>query len=74
MGDAAQSKKSSNQGTTVNHRHKHGIAFDVKTAIKQALLENAEGVILTHNHPSGGTKPSSQDDKITQELKKACDI
>lgn len=43
--------------------------FDVKTAIKQALLENAEGVILTHNHPSGGTKPSSQDDKITQELK-----
>ncbi len=47
--------------------------FDVKTAIKQALLENAEGVILTHNHPSGGTKPSSQDDKITQELKKACE-
>lgn len=47
--------------------------FDVKAAIKHAILENAEGVILTHNHPSGGTVPSESDNKITRELKQACD-
>lgn len=46
--------------------------FDVKIAIKHALLENAEGVIMTHNHPSGGTVPSASDDKITRDLKEAC--
>lgn len=47
--------------------------FDVKSAIKLAILENAEGVILAHNHPSGSTIPSGPDDKITRELKKACE-
>ncbi|MCH5224359.1 MAG: DNA repair protein RadC [Muribaculaceae bacterium] len=46
--------------------------FDVKTAIKLALLENAEGLILSHNHPSGTLKPSPQDDRITQDLREAC--
>lgn len=48
--------------------------FDVKTAIKHALLENAEGLILCHNHPSGNNVPSQQDDAITRNLKKACDL
>ena len=46
--------------------------FDVKQAIKLALLENAEGIILCHNHPSGTLKPSVQDDKLTAELNGAC--
>lgn len=46
--------------------------FDTKTAIKLAILENAEGVILCHNHPSGTLKSSPQDDKLTQDLKEAC--
>ena len=46
--------------------------FDVRTAIKHAIMENAEGVILVHNHPSGGTRPSDADDRITRELKEAC--
>ena len=48
--------------------------FDVKKILKMALLENAEGVILCHNHPSGGIQPSPQDKQITLELKKGCDI
>ncbi|MDE6008414.1 MAG: DNA repair protein RadC [Muribaculaceae bacterium] len=48
--------------------------FDVKKVIKYALLENAEGVILCHNHPSGGIEPSPQDRQITKELKNACDL
>jgi len=46
--------------------------FDVKVAIKHALLENAEGIVMTHNHPSGGILPSTSDDMITRDLKEAC--
>lgn len=46
--------------------------FDLKTAIKHAILENAEGMILCHNHPSGSLRPSPQDDRLTTDLKEAC--
>jgi DNA repair protein RadC len=46
----------------------------IRDIIKNALLCNATAIILTHNHPSGSTKPSSQDMKTTTELKKAADI
>lgn len=46
--------------------------FDTKKAIKHAILENAEGLILCHNHPSGTLRPSPQDDNITRDLKEAC--
>ena len=46
--------------------------FDTKLAIKQAILENSEGIILCHNHPSGTLSPSLQDDKLTRDLKEAC--
>ena len=45
--------------------------FDVKKVLKHALLENAQGLILCHNHPSGNDKPSVPDDQITQQMKKA---
>lgn len=48
--------------------------FDTKNAIKLALLENAESVILSHNHPSGSLSPSLQDDKLTKDFKGACDL
>lgn len=46
--------------------------FDLKQAIKLAILESADGMILCHNHPSGTLKPSPQDDKLTQQLKQGC--
>lgn len=46
--------------------------FETKKAIKIAILENAEGVILCHNHPSGSLKSSPQDDNLTRDLKEAC--
>ena len=48
--------------------------FDLKKVIKHALLENAEGLVLCHNHPSGNLRPSPEDKRITLELKKACDL
>lgn len=47
--------------------------FDLKKALKYAITENAEGIIMVHNHPSGGTIPSIQDDKITKDLKNGCE-
>lgn len=46
--------------------------FETKTAIKKAILENADGIILCHNHPSGSLRPSVQDDNLTRDLKEAC--
>ncbi|MEO1022092.1 MAG: DNA repair protein RadC [Bacteroidota bacterium] len=38
------------------------------TVMKQAIMNDACSVILIHNHPSGGTKPSEADKLITQRL------
>lgn len=46
--------------------------FDTKSAIKKAILENSEAMILCHNHPSGALRPSAQDDNLTRDLKEAC--
>lgn len=46
--------------------------FDSKMIIKRALLENAEGLAMCHNHPSGNLLPSPQDDNITRKLHEAC--
>lgn len=46
--------------------------FDTKMIIKRALLENAEGIVMCHNHPSGNLRPSPQDDNITHKLAAAC--
>lgn len=45
-----------------------------KDVIKWALKYSAYAIIVAHNHPSGNVKPSSQDVKLTMELKKACEI
>lgn len=47
--------------------------FDLRKIIKHAILENAEGIIMVHNHPSGALISSVPDDRITADLKKACD-
>lgn len=48
-------------------------AVDVRIIIKEALLCNATVVALCHNHPSNNSRPSKDDDCLTQRVKKACD-
>lgn len=45
---------------------------DIRQVLKEALLCNAIGIILAHNHPSGNTRPSRDDDELTQRLNNAC--
>lgn len=44
---------------------------DPKIIFKYAVEELASSIILCHNHPSGGVKPSDSDIKLTQKIKAA---
>ena len=41
---------------------------------RRALELKAQGVILSHNHPSGNLRPSDADVKITNKIKEALDL
>ena len=47
---------------------------DVRMILREALLKRATLVVLSHNHPSGNTKPSIDDDQLTERVKKAFEI
>ncbi len=49
-------------------------AVDVKLILQGALLTNASGVILAHNHPSGNLKPSEPDKIMTERIRKALTV
>ena len=44
---------------------------DTKIILQFALLSNASGIILTHNHPSGNMQPSKADTETTAKIVKA---
>jgi DNA repair protein RadC len=48
-------------------------AVDVRIIMKEAIMNNATIIALCHNHPSGNIKPSTDDDRLTERVKKACD-
>ncbi len=60
------------------HNHTSGTDTSCLVSIKQvlaiALKVNASGMILAHNHPSGNLKPSSQDAKLTSQMKEAAKL
>ena len=45
-----------------------------REVFKRALLQNASGIILLHNHPSGDPAPSREDIDITNRLIEAGDL
>ena len=47
---------------------------DVRTILQGALLTNAVGIILAHNHPSGNVTPSEKDIQITSQINKAAKL
>lgn len=44
------------------------VPIDVRVVLREALLYRATRLVLCHNHPSGNTTPSVDDDRITQML------
>jgi DNA repair protein RadC len=45
--------------------------MDIKSIFKEVLLSGLSGMIISHNHPSGNLKPSTQDNNVTEKLKAA---
>ena len=46
-------------------------AVDPKIIFKSALEHRASAIVLSHNHPSGSLKPSSEDISLTKKIKEA---
>jgi len=51
-----------------------GTVVDVRLVCKLAIENNASGIIIAHNHPSGQLTPSEQDRSITKKLKEALSL
>lgn len=47
-------------------------AVDVRVIMRYALTYNATIIAIAHNHPSGNTKPSRDDDQLTMRVAEAC--
>lgn len=48
-----------------------GTVADPRVILKKALEEEAVGLILCHNHPSGNLSPSRADEELTRKIKQA---
>lgn len=47
---------------------------DVRTILREALLQRATQLILIHNHPSGNPTPSNDDRRLTEAVRKAAQV
>ena len=48
-----------------------GTVADIRIILKNALLYNANQLIIAHNHPSGNLTPSAADKELTRKLREA---
>ena len=49
-------------------------AVDVRLVVREALIRQTPTLVFVHNHPSGSTRPSREDDQLTERLSRACQI
>jgi len=63
-----------NQGNRINHYEIissggiTGTVADPRIIFRKALAEDAVGLILFHNHPSGNLRPSRADEELTSKI------
>lgn len=60
--------------TTVSEGGLTSTIVDVRVVMQTALLTNSTAIVLAHNHPSGNSNPSWQDDAVTTQIRKACNL
>lgn len=63
-----------NQPTAINICHIGSLAASIvhpREVLKPAILSNAAGFIVGHNHPSGNPDPSQEDIQVTKKLVEA---
>lgn len=47
-----------------------GTYADVRTILREALLQRATQIAVVHNHPSGNVRPSQEDKTLTEHIRK----
>ena len=47
---------------------------DIRVIMREAIMKRATGIALCHNHPSGNTTPSRDDNELTKNLRDACRV
>lgn len=50
-----------------------GTYADVRTILREAILQRATQIAVVHNHPSGNALPSQSDRVLTENIRKASD-
>ena len=45
-----------------------------REVFRPAISDNAVAVVIAHNHPSGNTEPSNEDNEVTARIKKAGEL
>ncbi len=58
----------------ISHGGISEVSVDIRVIMREAVLANATILVACHNHPSGNVTPSAQDDALTHQLKRACDV
>lgn len=48
-----------------------GTFVDVRSVLREALLQRATQIAVVHNHPSGNSRPSKEDQALTQRIRNA---
>ncbi len=50
------------------------VSVDIRIIMREAILANTTILAVCHNHPSGSLRPSHQDDALTANIRKACEL
>ena len=52
----------------------NSVVIQPREIFKHAILSNAAGIVVVHNHPSGKCTPSREDEAITRKMIRAGDL
>jgi DNA repair protein RadC len=49
------------------------VGVDIRIILQTALKVSSSAILLSHNHPSGNTRPSPQDIALTKKVQQGCE-
>lgn len=58
----------------ISHGGETGTITDIRIIMRKAIGHHAQGLIVSHNHPSGNLNPSESDRSVTKKIKEAAAI
>lgn len=58
----------------ISKGHDYAVVVSPKQIASIAIKEKANSVVISHNHPSGNTRPSQQDIDLTRKVKQALEL